>query len=106
MSIVLITGSTGLVGSEAVTFFSEKGFEVVGIDNNLRKFFGIFKLIVAKIFKVPSKIKKMNDEDYQPILEYKFTGIYIKEIDKKEDAKRMKIILYWIILYNIFWRQP
>ena len=39
MSIVLITGSTGLVGSEAVTFFSEKGFEVVGIDNNLRKFF-------------------------------------------------------------------
>ena len=39
MSIVLITGSSGLVGSESVNFFSKKGFEVIGIDNNLRKFF-------------------------------------------------------------------
>ena len=39
MSIVLITGSSGLVGSESVNFFSKKGFDVVGIDNNLRKFF-------------------------------------------------------------------
>ena len=39
MSIVIITGSSGLVGSEAVNFFSKKGFEVIGIDNNLRKFF-------------------------------------------------------------------
>jgi len=41
MSIVLITGSCGLVGSESVEFFSKKGFDVVGIDNNSRlKFFG------------------------------------------------------------------
>ena len=39
MSIVIITGSSGLVGSEAVNFFSKKGFEVIGIDNNLRRFF-------------------------------------------------------------------
>jgi len=39
MSIVLITGSSGLVGSESVNFFSQKGFDVIGIDNNLRKFF-------------------------------------------------------------------
>ena len=39
MSVVLISGSCGLVGSEAVNFFSKKGFDVVGIDNNLRKFF-------------------------------------------------------------------
>ena len=39
MSIVLITGSSGLVGSESVNFFCEKGFDVIGIDNNLRKFF-------------------------------------------------------------------
>lgn len=39
MSIVLITGSNGLVGSESVNFFSDKGFEVVGIDNDMRKFF-------------------------------------------------------------------
>ena len=39
MSLALITGSSGLVGSEAVNFFSKKGFDVIGIDNNLRKFF-------------------------------------------------------------------
>ena len=39
MSVAIITGSSGLVGSEAVKFFCEKGFDVVGIDNNLRKYF-------------------------------------------------------------------
>ncbi len=39
MSIAIITGSSGLVGSESVNFFHDKGFDVIGIDNNLRKFF-------------------------------------------------------------------
>ena len=39
MSIVLITGSNGLVGSESVNFFSDKGFKVIGVDNDLRKYF-------------------------------------------------------------------
>ena len=39
MSLVLITGSCGLVGAESVKFFSNKGFDVIGIDNNQRKFF-------------------------------------------------------------------
>ena len=39
MSIVLVTGSCGLVGSEASAFFSEKGFDIIGIDNNSRKLF-------------------------------------------------------------------
>tara|TARA_X000000950_G_scaffold232053_1_gene280868 strand:- start:400 stop:1449 length:1050 start_codon:yes stop_codon:yes gene_type:complete len=39
MSVVIITGSTGLVGSEAVNFFHDLGFEIIGIDNNLRKFY-------------------------------------------------------------------
>ena len=41
MSVVLITGSCGLVGSDSVEFFTSKGFDVLGIDNNSRlKFFG------------------------------------------------------------------
>lgn len=37
----LITGSAGLVGSEAVRFFAKKEFEIIGIDNDMRKvFFG------------------------------------------------------------------
>ena len=39
MSLAIITGSTGLVGSESVNFFHDKGFDVIGIDNNLRKLF-------------------------------------------------------------------
>lgn len=38
---ILVTGSTGLVGSEAVDFFRKKGWEVIGIDMNMRShFFG------------------------------------------------------------------
>ena len=41
MALVLITGSCGLVGSESSYFFSQKGFDILGIDNNSRKsFFG------------------------------------------------------------------
>jgi CDP-paratose 2-epimerase len=41
MSITIVTGSAGLVGSEAVLFFAEIGFNVVGIDNDMRRaFFG------------------------------------------------------------------
>lgn len=35
----LITGSAGLIGSEAVEFFIKQGFEIVGIDNDLRGYF-------------------------------------------------------------------
>ena len=39
MSIALITGSSGLIGSESAYFFSLKGFDIIGIDNNMRQFF-------------------------------------------------------------------
>jgi CDP-paratose 2-epimerase len=38
---VLVTGSSGLIGSEAVLHFERQGHEVVGLDNNMRRvFFG------------------------------------------------------------------
>ncbi|HQO58296.1 MAG TPA: NAD-dependent epimerase/dehydratase family protein [Candidatus Omnitrophota bacterium] len=41
MDVVLITGSAGLIGSEAVEFFGSRGFKPVGIDNDMRRvFFG------------------------------------------------------------------
>ena len=36
---VLITGSSGLVGSECVEFFINKKFNVIGVDNDYRSFF-------------------------------------------------------------------
>jgi len=41
MDICIVTGSGGLIGSESVRFFAQKGFTVVGIDNDMRRvFFG------------------------------------------------------------------
>lgn len=38
---VLVTGSSGLIGSEAVRFYDGRGHAVVGVDNNMRRtFFG------------------------------------------------------------------
>jgi CDP-paratose 2-epimerase len=38
---LLVTGSSGLIGSEVVVFFNEKGWEIHGLDNNMRRdFFG------------------------------------------------------------------
>ena len=39
MQIALITGSAGLIGSEAVAFFADKFDLIVGIDNNMRQYF-------------------------------------------------------------------
>jgi CDP-paratose 2-epimerase len=41
MSVAIITGSAGLVGSEAVSYFAALGMDIVGIDNGMRaEFFG------------------------------------------------------------------
>ena len=64
MSIVIITGSAGLVGSESVDFFCDKGFDVIGIDNNLRKFFfgkeGSTHWIKNKLLKRNKNFKNLN----------------------------------------------
>ena len=39
MAVVLITGAAGLIGSEAARFFAGQGFDVVGIDNDMRRYF-------------------------------------------------------------------
>ncbi|MQA25144.1 MAG: NAD-dependent epimerase/dehydratase family protein [Micromonosporaceae bacterium] len=39
MSVALVTGSAGLIGSEAVRHFAKLGMHVVGVDNDMRKYF-------------------------------------------------------------------
>jgi len=39
MAIALITGSGGLIGAEAARFFHDKQYTIIGIDNDMRKFF-------------------------------------------------------------------
>jgi CDP-paratose 2-epimerase len=41
VSVVVITGSSGLIGSEAAIYFGDLGLDVVGLDNDMRQvFFG------------------------------------------------------------------
>jgi CDP-paratose 2-epimerase len=41
MPILLVTGSSGLIGSEVVSHFGSRGWTVYGVDNNMRAdFFG------------------------------------------------------------------
>ena len=89
MSIALITGSCGLVGSESVNFFSNKGFEIIGIDNNLRQhFFGKDASIIwqkKKLTKTYKKYKHFNTDIRN------YNGL--KNIFKKF-KKNIKIIIH------------
>jgi CDP-paratose 2-epimerase len=39
MSVAIITGAAGLIGAEAAAFFGARGYDVVGIDNDMRRYF-------------------------------------------------------------------
>src|SRR5687767_6633582 len=41
MPIAIVTGSGGLIGSESATYLVEQGFDVIGLENDMRaRFFG------------------------------------------------------------------
>ncbi|MBU1125443.1 MAG: NAD-dependent epimerase/dehydratase family protein [Candidatus Omnitrophica bacterium] len=64
MAVAIITGSCGLIGSEAVKFFCEKGFDVVGVDNNMRKsFFGEDGSIVWNRRRLQAQFKNYRHYD-------------------------------------------
>tara|TARA_B100002051_G_scaffold266914_1_gene294676 strand:+ start:3053 stop:4099 length:1047 start_codon:yes stop_codon:yes gene_type:complete len=89
MAIVLITGSCGLVGSESSEFFANKGFDIVGIDNNLRRSFfgkdGDINWIKNKLKKNIKNYKHLNTD----IRDYKS----LEKIFKKY-KKNIKLIIH------------
>lgn len=60
MSIAIITGSAGLIGSEASAFFAEsRGLEIVGIDNDMRRsFFGNDASTSASLARLKQRLGK------------------------------------------------
>jgi len=76
MKTVVITGSSGLIGGQAVKFFSEKGFRVVGIDNDMRSyFFG----------------KEASTKWYGEELKEKYKNYDLVEADIREDKDISKV---------------
>jgi len=39
MSVAIVSGSAGLVGASAVEYFASQGLDVIGVDNDMRKYF-------------------------------------------------------------------
>ncbi|MFC2148433.1 NAD-dependent epimerase/dehydratase family protein [Bacteroidota bacterium] len=64
MDIALITGSSGLIGSEACGFFDKKGFKVIGIDNDMRSyFFGAEASTLSMENKLKSTLKNFSSNN-------------------------------------------
>ena len=64
MSIAVVTGSAGLIGSETCRKFHAEGFEVVGIDNDMRaRFFGPGASTRGTKERLQASLKRYRHED-------------------------------------------
>ncbi len=84
MKTILVTGSGGLIGSESVKFFLEKGFHVVGIDNNMREYFfgkdASTQWNMDNLNKLDNYVHHNIDIRVYPLLEFIFKNIEISGI--------------------------
>lgn len=78
MKIAIVTGSGGLIGSETVNFLLLRGFKVLGIDNNFRKFFFGKDGDVLKSINLLKKNKNYKHFFLDIRDEKKITGIFNK----------------------------
>ncbi len=77
---VLITGSLGLVGSEAVKYYLNEGWEVIGVDNDMRRHFFGKEASVAK-----NRIDHRN---------YTHHGIDISKIESIIESQKPDVIIH------------
>jgi len=84
---ILVTGSSGLIGSEAVEHFDGQGHEVVGVDNNMRRvFFGAAGDTLWNLERLKSTTKR-----------FRHTGLDIRDragIDELFQAHRFGLIVH------------
>src|ERR1700731_478182 len=78
MGIVIVTGSAGLIGSEAARHFSAKGFDVVGIDNDMR----------AVFFGEEASTSWMRDDLTRTVKNYAHRSVDIRDHDAIDDIFR------------------
>ena len=63
MSIALVTGSAGLIGSETSKRFHAEGYDIVGVDNDMRaKFFGAEASTALTRTKLEKSLKNYRHE--------------------------------------------
>src|SRR6187200_1249510 len=68
MQTIIVTGSSGLVGSETAKRFAQKGLRIVGIDNDMR----------AQFFGAEASTKSTRDELLKNLREYEHHDLDIR----------------------------
>lgn len=76
MNVCLITGSSGLIGSEAVAFFAAKFDLVAGIDNNMREVF----------FGADASTEKYTNSLRREIANFEHHNVDIRNLDALENV--------------------
>src|SRR5881227_2884891 len=69
MQTMIVTGSSGLIGSETAKRFAQKGLRIVGIDNDLR----------AQFFGAEASTKSTRDELVKNLREYEHHELDIRD---------------------------
>src|SRR6266436_8973215 len=69
MQTIIVTGSSGLIGSETVKRFAQQGLRIVGIDNDMR----------AQFFGVEASTKSTRDELVKKLREYEHHELDIRD---------------------------
>src|SRR5256885_13698969 len=69
MQTIIVTGSSGLIGSETAKRFAQKGLRIVGIDNDMR----------AQFFGVEASTKSTRDELEKNLREYEQYELDIRD---------------------------
>jgi len=72
MKVAIVTGSAGLIGSQACSFLSKNGFKIIGIDNDMRSYF----------FGESSSTKESLKSLKTSIIGYEHYNIDIREYEK------------------------
>ena len=76
MKIALVTGSAGLIGSQACNFFSGEGYKIIGIDNDMRAYF----------FGEDSSTKDSLESLKSKINDYEHYNIDIRDYEKLNEV--------------------
>jgi CDP-paratose 2-epimerase len=75
MNIALVTGCSGLIGSQSVKFLIDKGFLVIGIDNHMRGYF----------FGKESSTENVTNKLLNDYKLFNFYNVDIRNYDKLEE---------------------
>jgi CDP-paratose 2-epimerase len=71
MPIAIVTGSGGLIGSESVRHFVRQGFDVIGLENDMR----------ARFFGADASTRRVTDELQATYPEFRSLEIDIRDVD-------------------------